>query len=94
MVEKELLESKRMLIERVCGFSYSYQVFTRRWLDCFIQDEYINKLERKIAAMKASLDEKSEGSVAQTKWLEKQCQALQKQVDEMEVRDCKHIIIF
>lgn len=44
--------------------------------------------------MKASLDEKSEGSVAQTKWLEKQCQALQKQVDEMEVRDCKHIIIF
>ena len=50
------------------------------------QNEYICRLEARVSALEASGQRKSKGcSEDDVRQLERQCQALQKQVDEMEV---------
>lgn len=48
----------------------------------FVQNEYIRHLEAKLATMEASQSLDHEGQI---KHMHKHCQALQAQVDEMEV---------
>lgn len=78
-VEKELLNAKREVIEKV-----SIYIIIREILYHYLypQNESIHRLESKLAMLEASQNWEQAG---QLKYMYKQCQALQNQVDEMEV---------
>jgi hypothetical protein len=77
IVEKELLAAKREIIEKASDNLELQPMIAYCLMAYHIQDNQIRKLEEKILMLKIS-------STSQ-EVLQSQCQALQEQIDEMEV---------